>query len=925
MFKCILICLLVSNGAGLFAQSGDEWFNKQDYLRAVRSYKLEVARDPSKNLNLAKAHFALQEFEEAKAAMKAYRDNAPGADKVLADNWLKLLNRDDQSVRIENIGEGINSSKDDFLPRISSDGKTLYFLSNGRVGGKGGEDIWFTNRNADGSWGTPQNLSALNTSSHEGILTISPDGNVAVVFGNYPGSFGGGDLFYSVKTENGWTYPCNMGGTINTKGWESLGALGPDAKTLIFSSDRTDGQGNSDLYITQLGENGWSTPKNIGKTVNTKGDEKFPYIAADGKTLYFSSSGHAGFGGLDLFMVKRLDDTWTNWTEPINLGRYINTLGDDKDFSISGSGITGYLSRSGAPDTYGANDIYSFYMPSAYKPEQVFNVYGRISDNLDSSVLANIRYLDIETGKEINKTTSDIENGFYSVALAKNKKYEVVINMKGYLYFSEILDLTDPRLYEEKEGFNLKLKEQRESINRLSAELTRLNRQLEQAINSNSINIQALFDEVDRTVKDYKKNLADLERLMAESKYRWLEEQGKQLNLMRDYRLQKATVGVTFELKNIFFDFGKATLKNESLVELQKLFEIMSRSEMVIELGGHTDSIGSKEANQKLSQERVNSVKAWLVNKGIDQQRMSAVGYGADQPIADNRTDAGRALNRRVEVKILRLTLEREGGEMVSDDDRKKKKEKKPEESLELAPKGNMLDLLQVAAKNGGLPSGSKCNDQPIYTQPRAYNYNNRNYNIPNTKWKDNKWGYNEKLTRDDYSLKAFNIGISNYGLKTLNSGSLGAEVNFVSKKLNENRLIYYFINPDSIKSGLGYSGLFNLQLGNSPIMLMWGVNLRYFYGNPNGLSATGDYWFGHTNIPIGLRYQLKPFNKIYLTPDAGFQFQLAESNEFSAFNGNATGLYFGTLARYGIISGGLQFNLNSAANALQFRAGLSF
>lgn len=929
MKKFYLLCLaLCFSLSAALAQNGDAYFEKEDYRNAIRAYQTEVEKTPSLYLKKAKAHFALQEFEKTEECLVLYKEKDPKANKALADKWLELLRRDDQPVRIENMGDELNTSNAEFVPRVSADGRTLFFLSEDRTNGVGGEDIWYCERNDDGSWGNPKNFSQLNTSSHEGILAISPDGNVAIVFGNYPGSFGGGDLFYSVKTENGWSYPCNMGGTINTKNWESLAAISPDGKTLIYSTDGKSGKGNSDLWVTSLSETGWSEPKNLGDVINTTEDEKWPFIAADGKTLYFSSDGHFGFGGSDMFMVKRLDDSWTNWSEPMNLGRYINTMNDDKDFSVSGSGIKGFITRTDMPDGYGSSDIYQFYLPAKFRPEQVFNVYGRVSDEHDSNALVNIRYYDFGTNKEVAKTTTDAKDGMYTVALQKGKKYDVVIDMKGYLYFSAVLDLTNPDLLRKKEPFYEKIKDKQGEVERIQAELDKENANLKEALKSGSDNIQEAFDKVDKCLKRYKKAIADLELAMAESKFQWLEEEGQSLNLRQDYRVQTAKVGSKFELKNIFFESGKATLTPASEKELDKLFDIMSKSELVIELGGHTDSIGSAEANEKLSQERVNSVKNYLVNKGINNQRLQAVGYGETQPVASNHNEEGRALNRRVEVKILKLTMDREGGEVVTDDDKKKKKDKKKEEEPkpEMAEKGNMLELLQKAAKNGGLPSGSDCNKEVEY---------NPNYTYNNTKPTPQKKGLFKNNTnkffsygdveKSNYILKTFNASLVNWAYKPLSGQSLGGEVSFVSRKLREHHFQYYFANPDSVSLGIGYDFLRAYQLGRSPILLCWGIETKFFKGTPPPLTA--EKMFGHIGIPLGIRYMMNPAGFI-LAPELFYNYALwtsLQEKNSGVFADKATHLHLGVNARWKLFHAGAYYKMGPTVGFLGFRAGVSF
>lgn len=924
MKKLYLLIFLLLAGISLQAQNGDAYFEKDDYRNAIRAYRAEVSSNPAVYFNMARAYFGIQDYDNAILALENWKAKDPKCNTELANKWLALLKRNDQPVEIENIGPGINTSKDEYIPRVSADGKQLYFLSKNRDGGLGGEDVWYCERKEDGSWGAPKNFRSLNTSSHEGILAISPDGNVAIVFGNYPGSFGGGDLFYSVKTENGWSYPCNLGGTINTKNWETLAALGPDGKTLIYTTDRKGGKGKTDLWVTQLTENGWTEPRNLGNVVNTDKSEMWPFIAADGKTLYFSSDGHFGFGGSDLFMVKRLDDTWTNWSEPVNLGRYVNTMKDDQDFSVSGSGINGYITRSKAADGYGGDDLYQFYLPVQFRPEQVYNVYGRVNDENDSNAHVTIRYFDMTDGKEVNFTSTNVQDGMYTIALQKGKKYQVVINMKGFLYYSTVLDLSDPDLLRKKEPFHQKLKFKQDEIAKIQFNLNDLNQKLKAAIESDSEDIQFLFDKVEATIKELKKALKDLEDIMAQAKYNWLEEEGQSLNIRQDYTLQTAKIGAKFELKNIFFDFGKATLTKESEKELDKLYEIMAKSEIVIELGGHSDSIGSEEANQKLSQERVNSVKSYLVNKGIDGQRIQAVGYGEEQPIATNSTEKGRAMNRRVEVKILKLQMDREGGEDVVEDNKKEKKKKEETVApIEQAEKGDMLALLRKAAKNGGLPSGSDCNKETQY---------NPNPNPkPNPKpspWNPGGGGgaFNfGTMDRGDFILKTFNLSVVNWRYKPLDQGSLGAEVSFVSKKLIENRFQYYFSNPDSVKFGIGYNRLNNVQIGKSPFIIALGMETKLFLGKAGNIPE--DRLFGHLSVPIGVRYIMKPAG-IVLGPEVFYNVNVWTSRtkrNDGAFENGAGYLRVGLNSRWKFVHAGVHYNMGSTVNFLGFRAGLSF
>jgi outer membrane protein OmpA-like peptidoglycan-associated protein len=912
MKKSLLATLLTLISIVSFAQNGEKYFKDKDYARAALAYEREAPASPVLYLNLAKTYFALQEFDKALDALDLYVEKYPTADQKYVEQLESLIERDDELVKVENLGPVLNSAKSDFLPRIMQDGKTLYFLSTDRPSGKGGEDIWFSTLDEKGNWSSPNNLTVLNTSSHEGILAISPDEKVAIVFGNYSGSFGSGDLFYSVKNESGWTPPCNLGGTINSSRWESLACIGPDGKTLIYSTNMNDGN-ESDLYVTFLSENGWSKPLNLGPKVNSKQQEKFPFLSADGKTMYFSSDGHFGFGGTDMFVSRRLDDTWANWSEPVNMGKYINTLDNDADLSIPASGKMAYIVRSNSQDGYGESDIYRFLLPFNMRPEQLFKIYGYVHNEKDSAVQVNIKFIDMATNKEVTKATSRDSNGYYSTALPLNKKYMAVIDMKGYLYYSEIIDLTDPEKYRNRATFQQKIVLQKEKLDKLKITLDQLNNTLGELNGSNSDKIRETFERYEKLNKDYKGALAELDALIYKVKYDWMTE-AEELILQKDFKVQTAKIGTTFELKNIFFDLGKATLRPESKIELDKLFEILNYSEIVIELGGHTDSIGSDEANNLLSQERVNAVSAYLTEKGISPKRLVAVGYGEKQPIAPNYTDEGRQKNRRVEVKILKVEADREGSDRVTEED---KRRKDTIETVQALKKGDMLPVLQAAARKGGLPSGSDCNTTTyVPVKPNVY--------IPPVK-DDNliwsKWFRKTPLTLEENVFKRVNFSLLNFKYKSIGEGSMGGAITMVKKKkLHENQFEFYFSNPENVKGGVGYTHHHIIQAKPKlglPLNFILGLEGKTLYYDDSIRSDA--YW--NFNVPLGMRLIL-PVNKFVLAPEFIYSIGLFQTKNIMQ---NTSYMKIGLTARYRFIHFGIYGSKGEEISYAGYRIGLSF
>lgn len=905
---------------------GDKYFAEKQYSVAIAAYKDEVEKSPDKYLNLAKSYFAVKDFENAKIAMEMYKAKYAKADTVYAKWFVDMLKRDDSAVPMRDLQGKVNTKGTESVPRISADGKRLYFKSVDREGGLGGEDIWYSDKQPDGTWGTPVLFTELCTNSHETMYSMSADGNIVILFGNYPGSFGNGDLFYSVKTVTGWSAPCNLGGIINTKNWEAQASVSPDGKTLVFTSDYSGLPGHVggyDLYVTHLTETGWTKPANLGRTINTTSGENRPAFAADGKTLYFSSSGHPGFGGSDIYMTKRLDDSWSNWTQPVNLGRYINTLQDDEDLSINTSGTIGYTVKYNEPGAPGDYDVFQFIMPEIARPEQTITLYGFVTNEKDSAAAVNLRFYDMADNNKLHVAVPSFEgDGSYSVNLPF-KKYLMEINMKGYLYYSEEIDLTDPSRYLPKVNIRDKIgAEHQQRVDAAKQKLDECNTRLQSLNASESTEIKKTFEEYEALVKEYQKAVYELESAITERKYAWLAEDKKYVDVRKDFKVQRATLGATFKLDNIFFDLGKATLKPESQQSLDKLHEILVKNPIDIELGGHTDSIGSSESNIILSQDRVNSVRTYLLNKGISENRIVAKGYGEDVPVAPNATEEGRAQNRRVEVKIIDNRPKGKEGTEQDLVEKQKEEEKKPkEEVIKISQDLDLLSTMQMAAKIGGLPEGSPCGDPNYVNKSSGYTSN-----ITPTR----STSSGDEFAKDDYIYKVFSVGVENFGFKD-DPNHLGINMRFTKLRdleddgqASENNL-EYFLKKDEEGFGLGYQyfKFISLKEGtNVPIGLLLGYETRMFFTTDtvnDDLKSRG-----YMGFPLGLRglINVKGF---VVNPDLYYHVALFSPQVDKDLGNKAHYLSLGLNVRKKFIYGGVHMDLGKLINYFGFRAGLTF
>lgn len=344
--------------------------------------------------------------------------------------------------KLTNLGDNVNTIFSETSPFITADGKTLYFVSKSNPGNFEGkpDDIWFSNL-VDGEWTEAMNMGEpLNNESNNTIISITPDGNKALVTGTY-GSSGGGGISMSHKIKGEWQLPEKQT-IIGYKNLDRYGTriLSPDGTKLFMSLDDGESYGNTDLYISFLDEDGlWSYPMNMGPQINSFMSDFAPFLAMDGKTFFFSSYGHPGYGSADIFMCKRLDDSWQNWSDPVNLGPEINTVDWEGYYVMSAKADYGFLGAS-KDDGYGKSDIYSIKVDPAYAPDPVILVKGKVFDSKTELIIqAEIDYENLETKTKEGIAISDLEHG-YKIVLPKGGVYGFRAESEGYIAVSQNLD-----------------------------------------------------------------------------------------------------------------------------------------------------------------------------------------------------------------------------------------------------------------------------------------------------------------------------------------------------------------------------------------------------------------------------------------------------------------------------------------------------
>jgi outer membrane protein OmpA-like peptidoglycan-associated protein len=355
-------------------------------------------------------------------------------------------------IVVEHLDENVNSEYSEVNPLLSPDGKTLYFSRRNHPQNIGGvndkEDIWYSELGPDGKWQLAKNMGREFNNEYPNfintITSVTPDGKSAIMLlGNryLPNGKMLAGVSISTNVGGSWSKPVPLN-IINDYNYNEKANyfLANNRRTLLMSVEREDSFGDRDLYVSFMNEDStWTEPLNLGSVINTAGTESSPFLAADDKTLYFSSNGFSGYGGSDIYVSKRLDDTWTNWSEPENLGPDINSPLEDLFFNIPANSEYAYYSRGVSENNL---DIFRVKLPIYRSPEPMVIVKGRLLDaETGQPIGAKIVYERLPDGKELGITQSDPKTGEYEITLPAGQLYGIRAEAKDHVSENQNLDL----------------------------------------------------------------------------------------------------------------------------------------------------------------------------------------------------------------------------------------------------------------------------------------------------------------------------------------------------------------------------------------------------------------------------------------------------------------------------------------------------
>ena len=502
-------------------------------------------------------------------------------DKIIREDLFKCqtalyLMNSPKEVNRQKLGDGVNSDQDEYWPFLTPDEHQLYFTRKNIYAKNdstrsGDENVFAASKKSE-NWVDGKMLpNYINLADNEGAQCITQDGKTMFFTVCKTSIREGCDIYITHFKNDRWQRPTKLPSPVNTPFKETQPSVSYDGKTLFFASNRPGGQGGLDIWVARMNKDSvWSNPVNLGKAVNTPSDEQSPFIHSDNQTLYFSSAGHPGMGNGDFFVIKL-----SNNAKALNIGYPINNHEMQLGIYVDLEGKFGYYASEDLEAGSGL-DIYRFTLPDDVKPNPLKIIYGKVIDATTEQPIAgaSLEVYNLDKNIHVVNYTAH-KDGSFKFGLPGSTQFGIMADAKGYIPLS-----------------------------------------LNSAVDTTIDNQQVLM------------------------------------------KLWPIAEGGAFTLENIFFDFDSSSLKVSSLPEINYLADFLEKYPHIkIEIGGHTDNIGGETYNQQLSEKRAIAVlkaleKEMEANLG---DRISIKGYGDQQPVAANDTEEGRQLNRRTEIKILQI------------------------------------------------------------------------------------------------------------------------------------------------------------------------------------------------------------------------------------------------------------------------------
>jgi outer membrane protein OmpA-like peptidoglycan-associated protein len=617
---CLIMLALVLAAFAMkgerYAVEGMDYYNRGEYSRATQQFlAADRAADgsvPYYHFWLGRLYIAQQDTTNAIMWMDRYLASGDSSYVDAVKGYKEIITNQDkifESVNLRPMPKYFNSRNSDYGAVADPQGKYLYFTSQ-RPTRFDKENIWRVEIFQSG-YGKPELVTELASDANEAFGSFSADGSYAYIFGNYTKGRIDGDIFIS-QSKDKWSTPVPID-EINSPLLETHPFVVGDT-LMFFTSSREGGYGGTDIWVSEKQDGVWGQPYNLGPNINTAGNEQTPQLVHftkdmvidgqaaiyDEKALYFASDTHTGFGGYDIFKAVHQGPGWDSWYRPQNLGLPVNSIRDDRYFN----------------HRPGTNEVYISSDRTASTFEKVFLVYGDFTIPgyyvQQDSTGTNL-YYPIEP--DIIETDEPVEE--------KPQRY--------ITFFGRVTD---------------------EKGNPVSTDITFSGSHEGEVYKNVATSDSTGHFEITLPWADPYYVVINPDGFMLFQQYIPAPSDDEPVNI--NFTIQRLEVKKVFIFNNIQFDFDKATLRPESYTILDDIvITMLNNPEISVEISGHTCSIGKAKYNQGLSERRAKAVVEYITGKGVEAERLTWAGHGESQPLNENKTKEERALNRRVEVKVL--------------------------------------------------------------------------------------------------------------------------------------------------------------------------------------------------------------------------------------------------------------------------------
>ena len=622
-----------------YAQEGMEYYQRGNYDRAIREFlnadKSAGGKMPEYHYWLGRLHIAVADTTEAMVWFSRYVSSGDTAYKRQVDNYLRIVQRQKQifsRVSVRPLPDYVNSANSDYGAIPDPQGKYLYFTSL-RPAAKAKENIWRTEIFSSG-FGRPELVKELSTDKNEAFGCFSEDPPGAWIFGNYEANKRDGDIYFVPQTDK-WFQPQNVT-QLNTSQVETQPMVFRD-RLLFFTSSREGGFGGTDIYVSEKIGGYWTEPQNLGPMINTSENEQTPFLDWDGKTLYFASNGHPGFGGYDIFKAYKTGPSWQDWSLPENLGLPINSTRNDRYFYHARGSNEGYISSD--RQVSGFEKIYQI----SFTPVSPASYLVRDDDG-------SVRTVELAKYVPLRRKVADEDSIFDMI----DKTLDVISSgLPGPDFVPPPLWSADrvPEAAEEA------LQQQFVRVSGNVKDQSGNPVQIEIRFNSESEfgrNIEVLSSDASGAFKgnlplaeSYEVVVNSPGYLIFGQKIPFAEGRTRLTLDIPVHKLEKKT---TLPYANILFKQNSAELSAKAAEELDLLaLTLLTNPDLKVKLAGHADDGSTANYNKQVSELRARVVADYLIDKGIPKKRISWKAYGSSKPLDDAATPDK---NRRVEINL---------------------------------------------------------------------------------------------------------------------------------------------------------------------------------------------------------------------------------------------------------------------------------